>query len=35
MKNPESKLIEIFYHINGFNKVFINELQTHQLNDGS
>jgi hypothetical protein len=35
MKNLENKLIEIFCHIDDFNKVFINELQTHQLTDGS
>lgn len=35
MKNLENKLIEIFCHIDDFNNVFINELQTHQLTDGS
>lgn len=35
MKNIEIKLIEIFCHIDDFNKVFISELQTHQLSDGS
>lgn len=35
MKNIESKLIEIFCHIDYFNQVFINELRTHQLSDGS
>ena len=35
MNNIEDKLIEIFFHIDEFNKVFINELQTHQLSDGS
>ncbi|NOY37149.1 MAG: IS982 family transposase [Chlorobi bacterium] len=35
MKNFENKLIEIFRRIDDFNKVFINELQTHQLSDGS
>jgi hypothetical protein len=35
MKNLESKLIEIFCHIDDFNKVFINQLQTHQLTDGT
>ena len=31
MKNLENKLIEIFCHIDDFNKVFINQLQTYQL----
>ena len=35
MKNIENKLIEIFCHIDDFNKVFINQLQTHQLADGT
>jgi hypothetical protein len=35
MNKTEDKLIEIFCHIDDFNKVFINELQTHQLSDGS
>ena len=35
MNNVESKLIEIFCDIDDFNKVFINELQTHQLSDGT
>lgn len=35
MKNLENKLIEIFCHIDDFNKVFINQLQTHQLTDGT
>jgi len=35
MKNLEDKLIEIFCHVDDFNKVFINELQTHQLTDGT
>ena len=35
MKDVESKLIEIFCHIDDFNQVFINELRTHQLSDGS
>ena len=35
MKNFETKLIEIFCHVDDFNKVFINELQTHQLSDGT
>ncbi len=35
MKNPENKLIEIFCHIDDFNQVFIKELQTHQLTDGT
>ena len=35
MKNIEIKLIEIFCHIDDFNKVFISEIQTHQLSDGS
>lgn len=29
MKNLKNKLIEIFCHVNDFNQVFINELQTH------
>jgi hypothetical protein len=35
MKDLESKLIEIFCHIDDFHQVFIKELQTHQLTDGS
>jgi hypothetical protein len=35
MNNIENKLIEIFCHVDDFNKVFINELQTHQMSDGS
>ena len=35
MKNIENKLIEIFCHIDDFNKVFINQLQTHQISDGT
>jgi hypothetical protein len=35
MKNYEDKLIEIFCHVDDFNKVFINELRTHQLTDGT
>ena len=35
MINVETKLIEIFCHIDDFNSVFIRELQTHQLGDGS
>jgi hypothetical protein len=35
MKNLENKLIEIFCHIDDFNQVFIKELQTHQLTDGT
>ncbi len=35
MKNYEDQLIEIFYHVDDFNKVFINELRTHQLTDGT
>lgn len=35
MKNIENKLIEIFCDIDDFNKVFISELQTHQLGDGT
>ncbi len=31
MKKFENKLIEIFCHIDDFNKVFINELKTRQL----
>ena len=35
MKNLENKLVEIFCHIDDFNQVFINELRTHQLTDGT
>ena len=35
MLNLETKLIEIFCHVDDFNQVFIRELQTHQLGDGS
>lgn len=35
MNNVEDKLIEIFCNVDDFNKVFINELQKHQLSDGS
>ena len=35
MKDFESKLIEIFCNVDDFNDVFINELRTHQLSDGS
>jgi len=35
MYNVENKLIEIFCHVDDFNKVFIKELQIHQLGDGS
>ena len=35
MKNLENKLIEIFCHIDDFNKMFINQLQIHQLADGT
>jgi len=35
MKKLENKLIEIFCHVDDLNKVFIKELQTHQLSDGS
>jgi hypothetical protein len=34
MKNYETKLIEIFCHIDDFNKLFINELRTRQLTTG-
>jgi len=34
MKNYENKFIEIFCHIDDFNKVFINELKTGQLTEG-
>ncbi|MFH0756149.1 MAG: transposase [Bacteroidota bacterium] len=34
MLNVETKLIEIFCHIDDFNNVFIRELQTHQRSDG-
>ena len=34
MNKIENKLIEIFCDIDDFNKVFISELQTHQLSDG-
>jgi hypothetical protein len=35
MNNIEDKLIEIFCDIDDFNRVFISELQTHQLSDGT
>ena len=35
MKNNGNELIEIFCHIDDFNKLFINELQTHQLTTGA
>lgn len=35
MNKIENKLIEIFCDIDDFNKVFISELQTHQLSDGT
>ena len=35
MNNLETKIIEIFCYIDDFNKVFINQLQTHQLTDGT
>ena len=35
MKDLENKLIEIFCNVDDFNNVFINELRTHQLTDGS
>ena len=35
MNNIEDKLIEIFCNIDDFNRVFISELQTHQLSDGT
>lgn len=35
MENFENKLIEIFCHIDDFNKVFINELKTRHLTDGA
>ena len=35
MKNYEDKLIDIFFHVYDFNKVFFNELRTHQLTDGT
>ena len=35
MINVETKLIEIFCHVDDFNQLFIRELQTHQLGDGS
>ena len=35
MINLETKLIEIFCHVDDFNEVFIRELRTHQLSDGS
>lgn len=28
MKNPETRLIEYFYQVDDFNKVFIDQLQT-------
>ena len=33
MNNLENKLIEIFCHIDDSNKVFTNQLQTHQFTD--
>ena len=35
MNKIVDKLTEIFCHVDDFNQVFINELQTHQLSDGS
>ena len=35
MLNLDVKLIEIFCHVDDFNQVFINELRTHQLSNGS
>ena len=35
MNKIENKLIEIFCDIDDFNKLFISELQTHQLSDGT
>ncbi len=35
MNDLKDKLIEIFCNVDNFNNVFINELQTHQLTDGS
>jgi hypothetical protein len=35
MNTIETKLIEIFCHVDDFNQVFIKELQTQQLTDGS
>jgi len=35
MKNIEHKHIEIFCHIDDFNRAFISELQTHHLSDDS
>jgi hypothetical protein len=35
MNKIVDKLTEIFCHIDDFNQLFINELQTHQLCDGS
>ena len=35
MKNLENEIIEIFCHVDDFNKAFIKELQTHQLTTGS
>ncbi len=33
MNKTENKLIINFFYIDEFNKLFINELQTHQLSD--
>jgi hypothetical protein len=35
MENFETKLIEIFCHVDNFNKLFINELRTHKITDGT
>lgn len=35
MNDVENKLIEFFCNVDDFNNVFINELRTYQLSDGS
>jgi len=35
MNDLKDKLIEIFCNVDDFNNVFINELRTHQLSDGT
>ena len=35
MNDVEKKLIEFFYNVDDFNNVFINELRTHKLSNGS
>ena len=35
MLDVETKLIEIFCHVNDNNQIFIRGLRTHRLSDGS